>query len=346
MHIIVDVRTSSPDDMSRISYALLWKEHWLCMHPNDRITFLAHEWDAVDHDDVIRLFRSWYTRRSLASHTHGPDRMISFSELPPIDTSIPLISHVFDLAPRLYPRESLSFWQKRIMEYRQKRLLRNSRVIIVPHVSIGLELSENLHIDEDVMMVIPYLSIQKHSESSRENSAFPYGVYGEYFIAPWSPGNEWNPYALLQAFSQYVHDRKWKRKLIIHGDLWENLSYIFSLIRSLDIAQDVKIFSTLMGEELENLYAHASGWIYIGPYYSRGYLISLAEWHNLPLVLSDIEVLREYAGIHIHSNHIHELPHILMTLEKKGQSHINHEYNDSIMQVYTRLIAEWNLQKS
>ncbi len=345
MHIIIDVRTSSPDDTSHISYAMLWKDHWHLMHPNDRITFLAYEGDVVMHDDVIRLMRSWYTRKSLASHTHGPDRMISFSDLPPIDTSIPLITHVFDLASLLYPRTTLSFWEKQIREYRQKKLLRSSRVIIVPHMSVWFELAESFNIKEGKMAVIPYLLAEKQ-KNTLETSILSLGIYGEYFIAPWSPGNEWNPLALLQAFSRYVHDLGWEKKLIIHGYIWENLSYIFSLVRSLDITHAVKILSAITGEELENLYTHASGWIFIGPYYSRWYLVALAEWYGLPLILSDIETLCEYDGLHIHPNHIHTLPDILMKLEKKKEQYTYHEKNNSIMQVYTRIIAEWNLQKS
>ncbi len=345
MHIIVDVRTSSPDDINRISYAMLWKDHWLLMHPNDHITFLAYEWDIVDHDDVIRLLRSWYNRKNLASHAYGPDRMISFSDLPPIDTSIPLISHVFDLASLLYPRTTLSFWERKIKEYKQKKLLRNSRMIIVPDMSVGLELSENFDIKEEKMAVIPYLFSERNNNAWEKN-IISLGLCGEYFIAPWSPGNEWSPHALLQAFSKYVHDLKWKKKLVIHGDLWENASYIFSLIRSLDIAQDVKILSTLTDEELDNLYIHASGWVYVGPYYSRGYLVTLAEGYGLPLILSDIDALREYDAIHIHPNHIQTLPEFLITLEKKKEKYTYHEKDNSIMRVYTRIVAEWNLQKS
>ncbi len=345
MHIIVDVRTSSPDDVSTISYATLWRDEWIALHPDDRITFLAYEWDPIEHDDVIRLMRSWYTSKRLASHAYGPDRMISFSRLPPIDTSIPLIAHVWDLADLLYPRAPLSLWWRKIREYRMRKLLRNARIIIIPHMSVGLELAEIFDIPEKKMSVIPYLMSEKKRET-RGQSILPHGIYGEYYITPASPGNEWNPLGLLTAFSKYVHILKWEKKLVIHWDIGENLSYISSLVRSLDLSHAVKIFSVLREDEVEHLYSRASGWIYIGPYYSRGHLVSLAETHSLPLILSDIEILREYDGIHIHPNHIDTLPEFLMKVEGKRKEWVSTSRNESIMKVYTRLIAEWNLQKS
>ena len=93
----------------RQSYALAWVNLWKTYHPHDSITYLASE-GAIIEGDVIVVRLGWgiLGKRKIAHHRNGPDRIISFSNLEPIDTSIPTITHIFDSSALLYPRATPS----------------------------------------------------------------------------------------------------------------------------------------------------------------------------------------------------------------------------------------------
>ncbi len=48
------------------------------------------------------------------------------------------------------------------------------------------------------------------------------------------------------------------------------------------------------------LYKNASGWIYVGEYYSGGAAISAAKSYGLPLLLSDIPYFQNENALRIH----------------------------------------------
>jgi hypothetical protein len=131
----------------------------------------------------------------------------------------------------------------------------------------------------------------------------------------------------------------WKEKLIIIWSLDENLWYLSSMIRTLDLLDKVKIVWSLLHEERELLYVHAKGWIYAWSYYSRGPSVALASWYGTPLFFTDIAWLRNYSWIYFHPNHLERLPDLLRTEKDKYQIHVKTN-NETILQVYARIISE------
>jgi hypothetical protein len=182
MYLLIDVRTSSLSDIPNLYYAQDWVDIWLLSHPDDRITFLAFEGDPVERYECIFLPRkSHSSRKKIASHPYGPNRVISFSSLPPIDTSIPFITHINELTHRLYPQSRMSSFEHFFKERKYKKLIKNSRHIVVPCKEVGLTLSELYGIDEDVISIIPYLNpIGK--DIQKKQSILPHGISGTYYI--------------------------------------------------------------------------------------------------------------------------------------------------------------------
>lgn len=337
MHLLIDVRTSYLSDRVHLDYGLLWAKNWGKKHPHDRLTFLAYDWDPVESDNCIFLVRkSYFFGKKIAAHQHGPDRIISFSKLPPIDTSIPAILHIPDLVNKLYPAETSEFLWSYIWDYRTKKALWGARHIIVPSRITQSQLNELYGIRENMISIIPYLT-PEYQESAQENTFLPSGITSWYFISECSPWNEWNPIELLRAYSRYIHQNKWTEKLILLWHLWENLGIISTVIRSLDIIEHVKIIGILTPWERESLYAHADGWIYIGHAYSRWSAISLAEAYDIPLYLSDIEELWWRKASYIHPNHIETLSDILGSVVPQIISQKTE--NNLIIEAYERLIA-------
>ena len=86
---------------------------------------------------------------------------------------------------------------------------------------------------------------------------------------------------------------------------------------------------------------HASGWIYVGAYYSGGPRVELARSHYIPLLISDIPALLDYQSdaITIHPSHLAVLGQALRDLEYKEQKETRKISNENIMVGYERVIA-------
>ncbi len=340
MHLLIDIRSSSWSYNSSLSYAQSWVKFWKRFHPDDIISWLLYEDEHIDEENIVFIPRNsfWRSKKKLSFHQNGPDRILSFSLCEMIDHSPKTILHISDISDFLYPRVNLNWFEKKKKEYNYKKILRKAHKIIVPHFDIGRELSEVFGASEEKMNVIPYLTeeIKKETDIAIFNQ---YNLHPPYFFTEWTAGEEWNPLGLLKAYSSYVHDFEGETKLIIHGNLGENLGYISSSIRALDLIDMVKIIGILPQKHKKIILGNALGWIFIGPYYSAGPQIVEGEGFHIPLILPDIGVLSEYRGIHIHPNHLETLPEILKNL-KKGRKTGNEKDNEWIMNVYTKIIAE------
>lgn len=128
----------------------------------------------------IRSGWSLFGKKKVAHHKHGPDRILSFSRLSPLDTHIPTLTHIFDSVDTLYPREVVGFFGKRKQDTLQKNLLTSSHGLIVPHLEMGLELVEMFSVDEEKISVIPYfVPDRSHHPFSLLHS---YGIMPGYWI--------------------------------------------------------------------------------------------------------------------------------------------------------------------
>jgi hypothetical protein len=211
----------------------------------------------IEHYPSVKVSPRWTLfPKSIAHHEHGPDRVVSFSRLPPYDTSIPHLIHVSDLSPLIYPSDPLSSLEHKMKIYEYKKLLHNARHIIIPHLDVGTGIGELFSVDEEKMSVIPYLS-PTDGELMHHRTILPHGIYGEYFITESTEGAEWRPLELIETYSHYIHRLGGTEKLIIIGTLGSNLGSIMSLIRTLDLIDAVKIVGSLTREERSLLYSHA-----------------------------------------------------------------------------------------
>ena len=264
MHLLVDVRTSSISDISAIIYAECWVSLWKDISPHDRITFLAYDGDPLTSDDIIRIPRPGFLhlQKKIAHHANGPKRIISFSRLPSIDRSIPSITHISDIAPLLYPYQIGGFLMRKKLIHAYKKMLRRSQMIIVPENGIRSDISEFFGIEDSRIAVIPYVS-ETSMSLYHDSMKVAHGLERRYLITEGTPGNEWNPIGLIRAYREYIERHGGTQKLIIIGDMGENLGHITSLIRSLELIQEIKLVGIPTEAERKTLYAHASGWIYI-----------------------------------------------------------------------------------
>lgn len=197
MHLLIDIRSRYPTETQQISYARDWVSLWTQRHPDDTITWLAHDQDDLSilpDISVIRIRKrgTWGTQKKIASHTNGPDRIISFSLCRPIDTQIKTLQHINDISEILYPRSFTGWFDRKKREYTYKHLLNTAHRIVVPSLGVGRELAEIFGTSEEKMCVIPYV-IGEKSETKDISTLRTYGITPDFFIAEGTPGEEWNP---------------------------------------------------------------------------------------------------------------------------------------------------------
>lgn len=340
MHLLIDIRQSSLSDIPSIHYGIEWARIWKRIHIHDRITFLTNTGNEILGEECISISSGYHLfQKKISNHGYGPDRIISFSSLPPIDTSIPIILHVSDLRKKHYEEGKWGVWVRLTQERSLKKLYSTARHIIVPWKEIGRELEELYTIPESSIVLLPYVMKERESLSTVKKVALTHGISDEYFITEGTPTNEWQPLELIQAYSRYIHEYNWQEELLILWDLGENFDKVVSLIRSLGLLRHIKIIGLLSKEEREELYSNAKGWIFIGYYYSRWASIELAHSYNIPLYLSEIPGLSGYNGTYIHPNHIDQIASILGTSQTKSAVRAKNN-NQEIMQVYARIISE------
>lgn len=87
---------------------------------------------------------------------------------------------------------------------------------------------------------------------------------------------------------------------------------------------------------------HASGWVYVGAYYTGGPRIELARSYQIPLLISNIPSLMEYHSdsITLHPNHLSQLGQLLRELEHTTVTIVRKASNEDIMKAYTKILAE------
>lgn len=343
MHLIIDIRSTSPVDPIMTRYASSWVDLWSERHPTDRVSYIHYDSQDCPENgrSIVVTPSSWWSGNKALSIEWVNEifRCVNFSEYPPYDSRIETISHVWDHADILYPREERTLLDK-IMRTNTKN--RNSKwtLTIVPSLSIWQEAVEITHIREEDIQIIPYITLtpgkwDRHTLAQLSIST-PYWIYdGSY-------GSESSIHWLLKGYRDYRALGGSHTLLLIGRQSANELRDISLQVQRLDITGSVRIIGTLESASIESLYMHASGWIYIGAYYTSGPRIELARSHHIPLLISDIPSLSDYHtdALHIHPSHLSTLGALLQTLEQSNKKETRKISNDDIIQRYEKIIAE------
>ncbi len=340
MHFFIDIRATDPSRTINRRYAEAWVQLWKKYHTSDTFSFLIYEWqERKDSTYIVVPKPSWMPwKKTISGDKKGLFRSINFSDFPPYDPSIPTVSHIFDNASWLYPEsKNTSYVARKTIEQTKKKIVEKSIATIVPNMSTGSELVELWHAKEAKIEIIPYIPMSWIPEDPGIFSQF--GIEKPYFIYDATYGNEANLAGLLKGFETYRHGKNGKKNLILHGFPGDELSHITQMIRTFDIGNSVKFIGQLSEAWRESLYKNGSGWIYAGGYYGWWPTIELAEFHKLPLLLSDIKIFDDYTGIKLHPNHIDELGEMLDQLENYSYEITEKHHEQTFVKVYEKIIS-------
>ncbi len=346
MHIIIDIRDAHPFWSIIERYGESWWKIWKSHHPHDSISYLIFESQYAKTDEYIQVPRwasSWWRKKKIVHHKNNEIfRCINFSSFDPYSRHIPTLTHIFNNRQWLYPHDwESSYIAKKALEYKMRRIARNSHKIIVPSMSVWLECVELWWIKEHDIEIIPYIPLEVWE--SDDLTGIQYQIQTPYFLYDWSFWTEGNIIGMLKWFEKYRHIHGGKTHLVLHGSLGQELTHITHVLRSFELTDSVKLVGTLEWENYEWLYKHAKAWIMVGSYYSGWPRIELAYAHKIPMILSDITAIRWFGATYIHPNHIsEELTSSLIHLEKRSwHKKRAHEYEVAdILRAYEIHLAE------
>lgn len=130
--------------------------------------------------------------------------------------------------------------------------------LIVPDIQIGSELVEIYDIQEDHIEIIPHIPFAQITERAPLQSI---QTDVPFFLYDGSYGNEANLLTLLAAWERYRHDGGTYQLLMI-GAVYDGLSSLTHMIRSLDLHESVRYLGTLDEGTMHHLYRKTKGWIY------------------------------------------------------------------------------------
>ena len=343
MHLIIDIRSPSPVDSIIIRYASGWVDLWKSRHPSDNISYLHfdHQNSPPNGNSIIAK-SSWYGRPKPLSTSGGHEvfRCINFSQYPPYDLWVETISHIFDHASILYPRQESSWIQELFRKNIKTRTIRKWGRIIVPSLTLWQEAVDILHVRESDINIIPYIALAKEPWDSQ--ILHQLSLSGKYWLYDGSYGSEANIHGLLRGYKAY-QDLGGTHTLIL---MWQppdtELRRTSELIQKMNLIGHVRIIGVLDTKSQETIYANASGWLYIGAYYAGGPRIELARSYTIPLLISDMSSLSDYheGSLTIHPNHLGALGEYLKKLETQNTSPKRKITNEEIIKAYEKLIAE------
>ncbi len=343
MHIFIDIRSWENPDPIMFCYAKQWVKMWKKYHQYDTITYLVSLHDIENLGDPYRIIppsglfsRSFPLRQKNTGNMVF--RMVNFSKFPPYDRTIPTVSHIFDNSWFLYHLYALPFFQRKTIEKTTRKLISDSRSIIVPDISIGREIVEIFDMPEDRIWVLPFFPFSFHSW---DTSLLPVFLQNrQYFLYDGWYGTESNIVKLLVEWGKYAHDAENKPLLILLWLAWENLSLLTQTLRSFELSDTIKYLWYQNEEHRDILYKNASWWIYVGEYYAWWPAISAAKSYWLPLLLSDIPFFQNENALRIHPQKLDTL-HLLFDswttkylLEKQS---FNEEW---FVRAYEKILSE------
>ena len=342
MHLIIDIRSSQPIDPIITRYAASWVDLWRSLHPTDTVSYIhhAHQDCPENGRSVVVSSPSWWWGKKKLTTPESTEifRSVNFSMYPPYDTTIDTISHIWDHADILYPQTGQTLLDKIIRPITKNRN-NTKNTIIVPSLSVGQEAVEISHTNESSIEIIPYITLTPGKWDRHTLSQL--SITECYWLYDGSYGSEAGVFNLLKWYKAY-RDLGGEHILLLVGKQSSTETRDIALqVQSLGLTGSVRIIGALENESIESLYTHASGWIYVGAYYSGGPRVELARSHHIPLLISDIPALLDYQrdAIIIHPSHLSKLGQALRDLEQKEQKETRKISNVNIMIGYERVIA-------
>jgi glycosyltransferase involved in cell wall biosynthesis len=322
MHIIIDIRSRGSQDIYRTQFGeYLWKL-WKQYAPHDTVLYLVNENVQRTSPEYIQAQYTFFglKKKPFRQNVRSQEifRCINVSPFSPYDPSIPTLTYLPSLTPDLYPRKTHHPISGKWDTWNTKKILSESTKIVVPHISVGKQLTELYNYPEDKIEIIPYPHLEDRDRKDASRMPSSINISSDFVLYDGGYEQEANIPGLLWAWAQFCELFPEKNTiLILSGFAGHHLLNLTQSIRSFHIEKRVQYTWFLTDMDRISLYAHASAWIYIGSAIEQFFQIELARSFGVPLILSDIPVFEHVSCEKIHPNHLENLPNIFANIGKR-----------------------------
>lgn len=171
-----------------------------------------------------------------------------------------------------------------VSEFTKKEILNNYKInsdkIAVVHNGFNNNLYQEIKDKESISKVL-----------------FDYGLNQPYFLYAGRIERKKNTSLLIEAFGLYKErNKKSKEKLVLIGNIGFGYDEIKYIISELDLFKDIVMLGWVEEKDMPYIFAGAEAFIFPSLYEGFGIPILQAMASAVPVIASDIEVLREVGG--------------------------------------------------
>lgn len=268
-------------------------------------------------------WRIWYNLKlPVALKKNKADIFVS-EKFVSLKTKVPQILMQPDLTfihqPSLIDKKRLPFYKKNTL-----KLLERANAIIVNSLFLKNEIVNRYKISEEKIHILyPALKNTAPAEyGEKELMKEKYAGGNEYFIYKGTIGAEKNLVNLLKGFSFFKKRQRSKMQLLMTGVPGEKYEEFVRSLQSYKFKNDVKVLIDLPEPEKDKILACAYAMIYIPLYENEGNEMIEAMQSAIPLIVSDIQFLKEYcadAALYVKPDNLKDIAEKMMLLFKDEQ---------------------------
>ncbi len=282
--------------VEKYSYEIIRRVYKLAIEEEHEVRLYTREILAdfpPEHQVVIKRRRLWtLVGLSWAMLRRKPDALFVPSHVLPLIRPKKSVIMVHDIAfkryPKVYPRK-----QRRYLNWSTKYAVKHASKILVPSAFTGKELQEVYGCDAKKIEVVHH-GVSEMPESSDEHlEKFGLEKGEPYMLFVGRLEYKKNLSRLVRAFAGLGH-RDWK--LVLAGKGGYGVSDIMDAARNTD-ARDRIIFTDYISEEEKACLLRNAG-MFVFPSLYEGFGLPVLEAFSagVPVLVSDIPVLREVGG--------------------------------------------------
>jgi glycosyltransferase involved in cell wall biosynthesis len=245
------------------------------------------------------LWHYWFQHRlPSAMRKHNPDVLLSCDGYLPLNSQVPSVAVLHDLAFEEYPHHMPFLTRRYYKRYMPRFARKATRVATVSEFS-KQDIVKRYSIPEDKVDVVynagkevfrPMASNDQTAVRDQYSGGNPYFIY----VGTLQPRK--NIDRLLQAFENFKHRRQGDTKLIITGRRGWQTESMMQVFHKMQYAEDVVFTDYLPLEELARLVAASVGLVYVSTYEGFGVPLVEAMHCEVPVITSNVTSMPEVAG--------------------------------------------------
>ena len=219
--------------------------------------------------------------------------------LPPFNSNIRYVALVHDLIPLRMPE---LFTKKHLQRFKIFTSIckRQADSYIAVSDATKADILHYMKVPEEKIQVIyeganPNFTPEKDEAGIKETME-RFGIEGSYLLCLSTVEPRKNMLRTIQAYEQYVLKNELPYQLVIVGGKGWNNGEIYDYVKEHDLSSHVLFTGYVSNEDVKNIYANATIFIYASLYEGFGIPVLEAMQSGVPVITSNVSSMPEVAG--------------------------------------------------